>query len=421
MTVLPQCRVPSEPPVPCAIARSQFLHLQFRMRLAAQLTHRLDDLGDAAAIGRMVAAQSTAVGVERQLADTGDQVAVGDELAALALLAEAQILKLHQHGDGEAVVYRGVFDVGRLDARHLPRGRTGPARRGIGQIDVATRLVLWRFADADDLHQRPLQALGDLRLGDDERAAAVADDAAIQPVQGGGDHRRAHHVLHRHHVLQHGVRVVLRVMRGGDLDPGELLAGGAVFMHVAHRAHRVHVGGGGAVRVFELHLRLSGAAGARRGAGGHALAARTAGQGDQRDAAAAGGDGLQCVADGDLIGRTSDIGGIHVTAFQVHVVDHGQRAEAWGIAGAVIAVDVVLGEAGILQRALGALGMEQGHRFIGGLARRMLVGTDDVARSLQTHAFHSLRSNVQSGSHGAIILISSRAARRRHMEQTWPQ
>ena len=59
------------------------LHLHRRMRLAAQLAHRLDHLGHAAAIGRMVVAQPAAVGVERQLADAGDQIAVGDELAAL--------------------------------------------------------------------------------------------------------------------------------------------------------------------------------------------------------------------------------------------------------------------------------------------------------------------------------------------------
>jgi hypothetical protein len=64
-------------------------HLHLGMCLAAQLTHRLDDLGDAAAVGGVVAAQAAAVGVERQLADAGDQVAVGDEFSALALLAEA--------------------------------------------------------------------------------------------------------------------------------------------------------------------------------------------------------------------------------------------------------------------------------------------------------------------------------------------
>jgi hypothetical protein len=34
--------------------------------LAAQLPHRLDHLGDAAAVGRVVVAQATAVGVEGQ-------------------------------------------------------------------------------------------------------------------------------------------------------------------------------------------------------------------------------------------------------------------------------------------------------------------------------------------------------------------
>ena len=60
-------------------------HLHLRVRLAAQLAHRLDDLGDAAAVGRVVVAETAAVGVERQLADARDQIAVGDELAALTL------------------------------------------------------------------------------------------------------------------------------------------------------------------------------------------------------------------------------------------------------------------------------------------------------------------------------------------------
>ena len=158
ITVLPPCRVPSEPPVPCASARLQFftctagcasprswrtasMILVMPPRFAGWLLHK-----------------PAAVGVERQLADTGDQVAVGDEFSALPLLAEAEVLQLHQHGDGEAVVDRGVFDVGRLDARHLPRRRAGPAGGRIDQIDVAAHLVLRRLTDADDLHQWPFQA-----------------------------------------------------------------------------------------------------------------------------------------------------------------------------------------------------------------------------------------------------------------------
>src|SRR5579863_10191055 len=76
-------------------------NLHFRMRLAPQLPHRFEDLGHAATIDRMVAAQAAAIGVERQLADAGDEIAVGDELAALAFLAKAEVLKLDQHRDGE--------------------------------------------------------------------------------------------------------------------------------------------------------------------------------------------------------------------------------------------------------------------------------------------------------------------------------
>ena len=98
-------------------------HLHLRMRLAAQLPHRLDDLGHAAAIDRVIVAQPAAIGVERQLADARNQIAVGDELAALALLAEAEVLKLHQHGDGKAVVDRGVFDVLRSNTCLFKRAR----------------------------------------------------------------------------------------------------------------------------------------------------------------------------------------------------------------------------------------------------------------------------------------------------------
>ena len=201
------------------------LHLHLRMRLAAQLAHRLDHLGDAAAVGRMVVAEPAAIGVERQLADARDQVAVGHERAALALLAEAEVLELHQHGDGEAVVDRGVLDVGGLDARLGEGRRAATARARVGQIDLAAHLVSWR-----PRRRRCSLTLGRLSLAaisgatTIDGAAAVGDDAAVEPMQRIGDHRRVHHLLDRDHVAQHRVRVVLRVVRGRDLDPGELLA-----------------------------------------------------------------------------------------------------------------------------------------------------------------------------------------------------
>src|SRR6476620_8891705 len=96
------------------------------MGLAAQLTHRLDDFRHAAAVDGVIAAQPAAVGVERQLADAGNQIAVGVELAALALPAKAQVFDLHQYRDGEAVIDRGIFDVLWRDTCLLERARAGP-------------------------------------------------------------------------------------------------------------------------------------------------------------------------------------------------------------------------------------------------------------------------------------------------------
>src|SRR5215510_12088867 len=85
------------------------LHLHLWMGLAAQLPDRLDDLGEAAAVGWVIVAEPAAVGVERQLAGPRDEVAVRHELAALPLGAEAEVLQRDEHGDREAVVDRHVL------------------------------------------------------------------------------------------------------------------------------------------------------------------------------------------------------------------------------------------------------------------------------------------------------------------------
>ena len=144
----------------------------------------------------------------------------------------------------------------------LERARARPDAGGIGQIEIlAAARPLQRLAVPDHPHQRLLQAVGNRLRGDDQRAAAIGDDAAIHPVQRIGDHRRVQHVLDGDDLLQHRVRIVLRVMGGRDLDPGQLLAGGAELMHVAHGAHAVNIVRGGAVSGLEIDL---GAGGARR-------------------------------------------------------------------------------------------------------------------------------------------------------------
>src|ERR1700758_2371958 len=143
------------------------------MRFAAQLPDRLDHLGDAAAIGRMAVAKAAAVGVEGKLADPGDQITVGDETPALALLAKAKIFDLHQHGDGETIVDRGILDVGRLHSRLLERAGSGPRRAREGQIDLPVELALDRLARAENVDDRPLERTWERGASGEHRAAPV--------------------------------------------------------------------------------------------------------------------------------------------------------------------------------------------------------------------------------------------------------
>src|SRR5437762_169265 len=113
------------------------LHLHRRMGLTAQLTHRLDHLRDAAAVGRVVVAKSTAVGVEGQLANAGDEVSVHYEPSALPALAKSQVLELHQDCDGEAVVQRRVLDVRRLEASLGKCSGAGVPACRVSQVDVS--------------------------------------------------------------------------------------------------------------------------------------------------------------------------------------------------------------------------------------------------------------------------------------------
>ncbi len=301
--------------------------------------------------------------------------------------AEAEIFELHDHGDGEAVVDRGVLDVLVLDAGLIERLLARPAAGRERQVEIApAHLVLDCFAGADHLDQRPLERLGDLGLGHDECAAAVRDDAAVEPVERIGHHRRVDDFLDGHDLRQHRMRIVLRVMRGRDLDPGELLAGGAVLVHVAHRAHGVHVRGRRAIRELVLEIRLARIAHPRVGAGLDALRARPPGECDQCNIALARCDRFRGVSDVEEIGRATGIRGVDVLEPQAHVIGEGISTEAGRIASrAEITVDVVLGQPGVIDRTLGDLGMELRQRFVRRLSCRVLVGPDNVRFALGAH------------------------------------
>ena len=264
----------------------------------------------------------------------------------------------------------------------------GPVRAApdVVEIEGAAGEMLHRFAGADDLHQRTLELFGDLRLDDDESATAVADDAAVKPVQRIGDHRRVDHVLDGDDVGQHGIRIVARVMRSRDLDPGELFAGGAVLMHVAHGAHGVAIRSRQPIRKFPRRFRLVRIAQPRRGAGRLTFAARPAGERDQRNIALAECDGLGGMRGERHIGGAAEFGGIDVAKFQIHVLGHGGRPRARRIAGAEIAVDVVSAQPCIIQRTECHLSVKLRHRLIRRMPGRMLIGSGDIGLTLDCHS-----------------------------------
>src|SRR5215510_1687152 len=147
---------------------------------------------------------------------------VGHDPRALTLLAESQILDRLQHRDREGVIDRRVVDVADRHARLLECPRPGPHRAGVGQVDAAATRELRRLAVAQHRDGLPGQIPGHLRCDHDERAAAVADHAAIQPVQRVADHGRLQHLRNRHRVGKHRVRVVLRVPGCRHLDRRQL-------------------------------------------------------------------------------------------------------------------------------------------------------------------------------------------------------
>ncbi len=185
------------------------------------------------------------------------------------------------------------------------------------------------------------------------------------------------------------MRVVLGVVRGRHLDPGELFAGGAILVHVAHRAHRVFVEDLRPQGMLVLHI------GHRcgempLGRAGSALRARPPGEGDQRDAAFAGRDRRRRMGDMGEVGRAPQLRAVEVAHLQPHVIDHGKRPKTGRVAVTEIPVDIGLAQAGIQQRAIGDLGVQLCQRRVIRLARRMLIRSDDIGLAAQAHGATAL-------------------------------
>src|SRR5207237_10933692 len=152
------------------------------------------------------------------------QTSIRDELATLALLAEAEILNRLDDGNGERVVDRRVINVTGRNAGLSERARSRPARPGIRQVDPPIVEVLGRFTVAHDLHLRTVHLPSNLRAGHDHGPAAIVHHATIEPMQWIAQHWRAQHFFDGYWLLEQRTRVVLGMLGGRHFDPRQLLA-----------------------------------------------------------------------------------------------------------------------------------------------------------------------------------------------------
>ena len=124
----------------------------------------------------------------------------------------------------------------------LERRRPGDAEgaRGGEGLHLADHRRLDALAGAEDVDRLAREILGAVGRGQDQRAAAVGDQAALQDAERIGDHPRVQHVLDRDRVLEGGARILRRPFALHHRDHGDLLVGDAVGLHVAQHRDREH-------------------------------------------------------------------------------------------------------------------------------------------------------------------------------------
>ena len=113
----------------------------------------------------------------RQRAAEADRAAL-DEAPALALRAEAEVLELDDHGDGEAVVELGDVDVGGRDARHRERVAARLHRAGRGDVVVLADVGVREAVALAEQVDRPLAQVARPRALVTTNAAAPSETSA---------------------------------------------------------------------------------------------------------------------------------------------------------------------------------------------------------------------------------------------------
>jgi hypothetical protein len=259
---------------------------------AAQLGDALVDHPHAAGADRVAERFETAARVDRDVTAEGGAPFV-NELAALALGAEAEVFDVGELGPGEAVVHLGEVDVLRRDAGHrvcLPGRLLGGAEAEVVEGRVEVRAP-GGDRQSEALHQhRPIgEAVRQVGPADDRGGGAVGGRAAVEETERRGDHRRAQHLVlgDLHAQVRLGVARAVVVVLHRDL--GERLAADAEGVHVAVGGQREEAG-------RRVALRQQGVAEARQAAAAAVL--ELLGAEHQDDVVGAGGDRQTGVAEG---------------------------------------------------------------------------------------------------------------------------
>src|SRR3990172_892973 len=102
---------------------------------------------------------------------------------------------------------------------------------------------MWvEFSQPQDRHRRFSQVSRLIASGDDDRAGAVGDEAAVEEPQGINDQARRHIVLQGDGLTHLGVLVQRGVLSHRNGHRSELFGASAVFVHVPPRNHRITTG-----------------------------------------------------------------------------------------------------------------------------------------------------------------------------------
>src|SRR5439155_6506789 len=120
------------------------------------------------------------------------RVAVGDELAGLLVWHEAEIAETIERQMRKGVVDHEMVDVLMRNAGLLEGEGTRDLEgaRGIERLHLADHRRLHALASAEDVNRLARKILGAIGGSEDQRAAAVGDEAALQEAERIGDHPR---------------------------------------------------------------------------------------------------------------------------------------------------------------------------------------------------------------------------------------